>query len=86
MAAFSFEEAGALRNYYAALKDKSSYDAFVRSAHELLQRIGAEPYHVRMTLHTGKEPNLDCGGADAKLSSGAAKEFMEFAKEERECE
>jgi hypothetical protein len=47
---YSTEEVERLSAHYAALKDKVSYDAFVRSAHELLKRIGADPYHVRMAL------------------------------------
>lgn len=43
-----------LQAHYASLKDKPSYDAFVRSAHDLLQRIGADPYHVRMAITRGK--------------------------------
>jgi len=52
--AYSAEELGKLQQHYSALKDKASYDAFVRSAHELLQRIGADPYHVRMAITRGK--------------------------------
>ncbi|MCW5556017.1 MAG: hypothetical protein KIS67_28150, partial [Verrucomicrobiae bacterium] len=44
----------ALRAHYTGLQDKASYDAFIRSAHDLFQRIGADPYHVRMALHRGK--------------------------------
>lgn len=43
-----------LRSHYDSLKDKASYDAFIRSAHALLTRIGADPYHVRMALTRGK--------------------------------
>ncbi|MEO8588128.1 MAG: AAA family ATPase, partial [Flavobacteriales bacterium] len=52
--AYNAAELERLRTHYAGLKDKASYDAFVRSAHELLQRIGADPYHVRMAITRGK--------------------------------
>lgn len=42
-----------LQKHYASLKDKPSYDAFIRSGHALLQRIGADPFHVRMALTRG---------------------------------
>ncbi|MBV6404467.1 MAG: AAA family ATPase [Flavobacteriales bacterium] len=50
---FSSVELERLQRHYASLKDKPSYDAFIRSAHALLQRIGADPYHVRMALTNG---------------------------------
>lgn len=48
------EDRDKLRSHFSALDDKGSYDAFIRGAHELLQRIGADPYHVRMALQRGK--------------------------------
>lgn len=51
---YSAEHLRALQGHYASLKDKASYNAFIQSAHNLLQRIGANPYHVRMALHRGK--------------------------------
>lgn len=51
---YPVEQLQALQKHYNALKDRGSYDAFVRSAHDLLQRIGADPYHVRMALTRGK--------------------------------
>lgn len=47
-------EVQTLRAHYAGLRDKVSFDAFVRGAHDVLQRIGADPYHVRMALARGK--------------------------------
>lgn len=51
---YSSEHVRRLQEHYAALKDKSSYEAFIRSAHDLLQRIDADPYHVRMAITRGK--------------------------------
>lgn len=51
---YSVPELERLQAHYAGLKDKASYDAFVSSAHDLLQRIGADPYHVRMAITRGK--------------------------------
>ncbi len=42
-----------LRSHYDSLKDKASYDAFIRYGHDLLKRISADPYHVRMALIKG---------------------------------
>jgi len=50
---YSPAEVNRLREHYAALRDKPSYDAFVRYTYELLQRVGADPYHVRMALTKG---------------------------------
>lgn len=51
---YSDQDRSKLVQHYDDLKDKASYDAFVLSAHELLQRIGADSYHVRMALTRGK--------------------------------
>lgn len=51
---FYSEDLGRLKHHYEALKDKASFDAFIRSAHDLLHRIGADPYHVRMAITRGK--------------------------------
>jgi hypothetical protein len=48
------EQLNKLHAHYTGLKDKASYDAFVRSAYDLLQRINADAYHVRMALTRGK--------------------------------
>lgn len=53
-ASYTSSELERLQAHYVALKDKASYDAFISSAHALLKRIGADPYHVRMALHRGK--------------------------------
>ncbi|MBK9176619.1 MAG: EVE domain-containing protein [Flavobacteriales bacterium] len=50
---YSAEALDRLRAHYAALKDKASYDAFLLHGHNLLKRIGADPYHVRMALTKG---------------------------------
>jgi hypothetical protein len=42
-----------LQKHCTSLKDKESYDAFIQYGHDLLKRIGADPYHVRMALTKG---------------------------------
>jgi len=50
---YTADELAELREHYASLQDKPSYDAFLRHGHALLKRIGADPYHVRMALTKG---------------------------------
>ena len=53
-----------LRKHYAGLRDKASYDAFLRSAHELITKLGIEPNYIRMAL-TGKHSMLELHGRAA---------------------
>ena len=50
---YSAGDLSKLQAHYTELRDKESYDAFVLHGHELLKRIGADPYHVRMALTRG---------------------------------
>jgi hypothetical protein len=53
-----------LRKHYEGLRDKVSYDGFLRSAHELVTKLGIDPYYIRMAL-TGKHSMLEFGSRAA---------------------
>ena len=53
-----------LRKHYEGLRDKASYDAFLRAAHELITKLGIDPYYIRMAL-TGKHSMLEFGSRAA---------------------
>jgi hypothetical protein len=53
-----------LRKHYLGLRDKASYDAFLRAAHELVTTLGIDPYYIRMAL-TGKHSMLEFGSRAA---------------------
>ena len=53
-----------LRKHYTGLRDKASYDAFLRAAHALITKLGIDPYYIRMAL-TGKRSMLEFGSRAA---------------------
>lgn len=53
-----------VRKHYEGLRDKASYDAFLQAAHQLLSKLGIEPYYIRMAL-TGKHSMLEFGSRAA---------------------
>ena len=53
-----------LREHYATLRDRISYDDFLRAAHELIVKLGIDPYYIRMAL-TGKHSMLEFGSRAA---------------------
>lgn len=53
-----------LKKHYAGLRDKASYDAFLRSARALITKLGIDPYYIRMAL-TGKHSMLEFGSRAA---------------------
>lgn len=53
-----------LRKHYEGLRDRASYDEFLRAAHYLITKLGIEPYYIRMAL-TGKYSMLEFGSRAA---------------------